>query len=50
MIDMNVLDLAVFPEISRYCSHSIQSLRLMQFSKEDDIWNIAAKVWEEPSI
>ena len=47
MPHMNVLDLAVFPTVSRLHSHLIQSLRGMGFSKEYNIWEISAKVWEE---
>ena len=47
MPHMNVLDISVFAAISLRHIHLIWSLREMQFSKEDGIYEISAKVWEE---
>ena len=49
MPHMNVLNFAVFPANNRRHKHLISYLRGMLVSKEDDIWKIAAKVWEELS-
>ena len=47
MPHINVLDIAVFPVMSRCHSHFIRSLRARQVEKEEDIWKISEKVWEE---
>ena len=47
MPHINVLDIAVFPVMPRCHSHFIRSLRARQVEKEEDIWKISEKVWEE---
>jgi hypothetical protein len=47
MPHVNVLDLAVFPSMSRRHSHLARSLHGNRVLKEDEIWNTALRVWEE---
>ena len=47
MPHMNVLDLAVFPAMSRRHSHLCRAKNGMKVLKEDDIWDCAQTVWEE---
>ena len=44
---MNVLGLDCFTEMPRHHIHFIWYLRVMIVAKQDWIWKIAAKVWEE---
>jgi hypothetical protein len=47
MPHMNVLDLAVFPCMSRRHSHESRSLHGTRVLKEDEIWESAVKVWND---
>ena len=44
---MNVLGIAMFPEISLHHRHLIQYLTGMRVSREGNICKIAAEVWAE---
>jgi len=44
---MNVLDLAVFPCMSRRHSHESRSLHGTRVLKEDEIWESVVKVWND---
>ena len=47
MPHINVLDLAVFPAMSRRHCHLSRSLHGTKVLKEDDIWNVAVEVWKD---
>ena len=47
MPHINVLDLAVFPAMSRQHCHLARSLHGTRVLKEDEIWNAAVQVWED---
>ena len=47
MPHVNVLDLAVFPAMSRRHSHLSRSLHGTRVLKEDEIWNAAVEVWKD---
>ena len=47
MPHINVLDLAVFPAMSRRHCNLSRSLHGTRVLREDEIWNAAVKVWEE---
>ena len=46
MPHINVLDLAVFPSMSKRHSHLARSLHGTRVLKEDEIWDVAQEVWE----
>ena len=46
MPHINVLDLAVFPAMSRRHCHLARSLHGTRVLKEDEIWDAAMKVWK----
>ena len=47
MPHINVLDLAVFPAMSRRHNHLSRSLRGIRVLKEDEIWSGAVEVWKK---
>ena len=47
MIHTNELNLDVFPVMSLRHIHLIWYFRVIHVAKEDEIWKIAAKIWEE---
>ena len=47
MTHINVLGIAVFTSMPCLYSHFIRYLNVMRVVKEDDIWKISAKMWEE---